>query len=125
MYRFFTNKKYAERSDNRTIINTEPQKESTVIQDSIDQQLFTQNLARFCGAIKTVRAANDWRSTFQHAGIHVELESNGTIHISASYEHDSNFNVLSSLSKGGYLDYIGFKYREDGFNYDIVIVSFV
>lgn len=87
--------------------------------DTIDKQHLYSCIARFVGAISTIRDQCSWRSWTQGGCIQVTRKEDGSYHIHGSYDHDSNYNIQNTLQGGGYLDYFGMKYVEDGFSYQV------
>lgn len=95
-----------------------PKSESSP-KDTIEEQNLYSCVARFVGAISTIRDQCNWRSSTQFGYIEVTRDKAGLYAISGRYDHDSNYNVQNALQQGGYLDYYGMRYVEDGFSYQV------
>lgn len=88
--------------------------------DTLEQQSLYYCIARFIGAISTLRTqSNSWRSSFQGGSIGITQRNDGLYDVDGFYDHDSNYGVESALRGGGYLDYLGMKYVDDGLSYHI------
>ena len=87
--------------------------------DTIEEQNLYSCVARFVGAISAIRDQCSWRSSTQNGYIEVAKDEAGIYNISGRYDHDSNYNVQNALQQGGYLDYLGMRYVEDGFSYQV------
>ena len=87
--------------------------------DTIEEQNLYSCVARFVGAISAIRDQCSWRSSTQFGFIEVARDEAGIYNISGRYDHDSNYNVQNALQQGGYLDYLGMRYVEDGFSYQV------
>lgn len=85
--------------------------------ETLEEQNLYYCINRFIGAISTIREYCRWRSWFQGGCIQITRLENGTYEIGGHYDHDSNYDIQNQLRRGGYLDYLGMQYAEDGFTY--------
>lgn len=87
--------------------------------DTLEKQDVYACLARYIGAISALREHCTWRSSAQGGCIQVTRTEDGRYNVGGHYDHDSNYDVLLTLQRGGYLDYFGMKYVDDGFSYHV------
>lgn len=111
-------------SQRRSFYETVSSSQATPNSDSkprntIEEQNLYSCVARFIGAISTIRDQCTWRSLTQHGYIEVMRDEVGTYIISGGYDHDNNYNVQNALQQGGYLDSLGMRCIEDGFSYQV------
>ena len=69
--------------------------------------------------IKYTYQVNTIYDVLKDGDVEVMRDEAGIYNISGRYDHDSNYNVQNALQQGGYLDYFGMKYVEDGFSYQV------
>lgn len=87
--------------------------------ETLEEQNLYYCVSRFIGAISTIREHCSWRSQFQGGCIQITRQENGTYNVGGHYDHDSDYDILNQLQRGSYLNYLGMKYVEDGFSYQL------
>lgn len=107
-----TSNSYVSSSTAKSVSNARPV-------DTLDKQHLYTCVSRFVGAVSTIRDRCSYRSWTQGGCLQIKRNEDGTYYINGHYDHDSNYDILNTLQKGGYLDYFGMEYVEDGFTYHI------